>query len=402
MDKNPSEGNELWRLLQGDSDLPAADTGEAAAEDPAEASAPASSSKLPPGRRPPIKSFPDPVWRDQPEDLDASPVNPGSDQYMAQDSSGPVGPVSTDTSQLQKILSQAVDDDFEYKPQTADQHGDVDIAVKAFNRMQEELIFCKHHRETEATAQCPSCQAFYCQACLIVRRGKLICRDCAEAEFAPTEEEVLAALEMGMDAPPADTQIGEQERPEFEIGGSFLGGEGRPTNTFGQLLAWMLDFVLVRGLILLAVWLLGSMLADNPHPLLHLLDAESSEARRAAVVNTLLLMGLPNGKWLAVLPLLVVIDMIYQFTCLLFFNRTVGMSWVGIRVVTEWGEYVGAGSALARSAVSALLLGGPATLIGAVFPDFRGPQDMAAGTMVINYSGLKRVDAYETIPIKRA
>jgi uncharacterized RDD family membrane protein YckC len=391
MDKNPphDEGNELWRLLQGDAPTPA----------PAPEPPPV---PLPPEERAQVKPFPDPDYRgDDQQSLDATKPNPGSDNYIAQDSSAPVGPVNTDTTMLQRILSSSdlpADLDYTRGSLGAD---DVDDTVRGFNRTAGEVIHCKNHPELESVAQCPVCQAFFCQACLIVRRGRLICRDCAEAEYAPTEEEILAAQELGLEAPPADTQITEKEHPEFELGSGMFGGEGTPTNTLMQCVAWLLDFALVRGFLLLAVWLLGALLHDNPHPLLHMFDGETGAARQSAVINTLLLGGLPSGTWLSVLPVLVLLDFLYQFITLGFFNRTTGMSWAGMRIVTEWGDYASFGAVAARSAVYSVLQGLPAVLIGAFFPDTRGPHDMAAGTLVVNYSGIKRVDAYETLPIKR-
>ena len=392
MDSNkpPSDGNELWRLLQGD-------TPEAGEESPPADAAPDVPARPAPGRRAPVASFPDPEWRDEEQQgLGSSAPNPGSDNYIAQESSGSGAPVSTDTSQLQKILAADVDADFEYRPVNV-AVDDVDRAVREFHRGAVEVVHCRKHPERESAAQCPVCQAFFCQECVTVRRGRLLCRDCADAEYAPSEEEILAALEEGRDAPAAADQIGEKERPEFEVGGSFLGGEGRPTNTLWQLLAWALDFALVRGLLLLGVLLGGAMLADNPHPLLHMLDGDTFAEKQQAVIATLLL-GQPLLK---VLPLLLGLDFLYQFACLVFFNRTIGMSWVGMRVATEWGDYAPFSACAVRSIVASALLGGPAILIGLLFPDYRGIHDMAAGTLVINYNGLKRVDAYETVTVKR-
>jgi len=45
-------------------------------------------------------------------------------------------------------------------------------------------------------------------------------------------------------------------------------------------------------------------------------------------------------------------------------------------------------------------LGWPAIILGWFFPGYRGPHDYAAGTLVINYAGVKRIDAYETVQIK--
>jgi hypothetical protein len=404
----PPGGGDLWRLLQGETEpepdstppdsaksAPSSATGASETEAPPAPVIPPRTPKAPPGVR--RTTTPDQGPLAEP---DAEVVNPGSDNYIAQDSSGPVGPVSTDTSQLQKILSASTEEDFEYRPQGVAVE-DGDAAVRAFHKGSMEVIHCKIHPERESVAQCPVCQAFYCQDCLIVRRSRLICRDCADAEYAPTEEEIFAAQEMGLDAPPADTQIGEKERPEFELGSTIFGGEGKPSNPFMQLLAWAIDFGLVRGAIFLFVMFFGSAFEHNSLPLLHILDGKTAALRQQDVIQTLLLGGLGNGTWLRTLPLLIGIDFLWQLAGLLFFNRTVGMSWAGLRIVTEWGDYAPFTACLIRSLVYAVLMGIVAIVPGAFMPDFRGLHDMAAGTIAINYNGLKRVDLYDTIAIKR-
>jgi uncharacterized RDD family membrane protein YckC len=224
---------------------------------------------------------------------------------------------------------------------------------------------------------------------------------CVEAEYAPTEEEIFAAQELGLDAPAADTQIGEIERPEFELGATMFGGEGRPSNPIMQMLAWAIDCGLVRGAVLLVVMFFSSAFGNNDLPLLHMLDAETAAERQNAVIQTLLLGGLGNGTWLRTLPMLMLLDFLWQFIGLVFFNRTIGMSWAGLRIVSEWGDFAPFGACAIRSLVYSVLLGIIAVIPGAFLPDFRGLHDMAAGTITINYSGLKRIDLYDTIAVKR-
>jgi len=105
----------------------------------------------------------------------------------------------------------------------------------------------------------------------------------------------------------------------------------------------------------------------------------------------------PAVPWLIMMAIL---DFLYFFLTNMFNNRTFGMSWVGCRMVTEWGDFVSAGAVAVRTLVFMVFLGWPAILIGVFFPAYRGPHDYVAGTIVINYAGVKRVDAYETVQIK--
>ena len=105
----------------------------------------------------------------------------------------------------------------------------------------------------------------------------------------------------------------------------------------------------------------------------------------------------PPVPWII---LFAIVDFLYYFVTLAFFNRTAGMSWLGCRLVSEWGEFVSFGGVALRTLLFMIMLGFPAIIIGWFFPAFRGPHDYAAGTLVINYAGVKRVDAYETVQIK--
>src|SRR5688572_8036280 len=127
----PPGGGDLWRLLQGETDsehdstTPDTENAEGNRPAPSAAGTPTAPGGPAPPTVPPRTPKAPPGVRRSPADQsatseaepDAAVVNPGSDNYIAQDSAGPVGQVSTDTSQLQKILSASTEEDFEYKPQ---------------------------------------------------------------------------------------------------------------------------------------------------------------------------------------------------------------------------------------------------------------------------------------------
>lgn len=316
------------------------------------------------------------------------------EQYIPQDSD-PVEQVSVDASNIQKILinPDSVADDVDYRTRE-DSDQDYDSAIREYYREAGALVTCRDHPEREAADRCPECEAYYCQDCIVVRRGKLLCRSCAETLFTPTEEEVLAAQEQGLESPKAE--VTPKEAPEFQIGNSMFGEEGQPASPLKRLLALALDLLLTRVLFGLVLLVAGYLMQNSPSPVFHLFDAVDGESTMFRVFKAFFLFQ-PVMPWLIIMA---VIDFLYFFLTAVFTNRTVGMSWVGCRLVTEWGDYVSAGAIAVRTLVFMVFLGWPAILIGVVFPAYRGPHDYAAGTLVINYSGVKRVDAYETVQIK--
>jgi uncharacterized RDD family membrane protein YckC len=297
---------------------------------------------------------------------------------------------------LQKVLAdpKLLDEDYEYRPAGREPE-DFDSAIRSFYRDTETAIRCKNHPDTAAVSQCPECQAYYCQDCMVVRRGRLMCRDCAETLFVPSEEEVLGMQEDT--AGHVDPGVALEEHPEFQVGGSFFGMEGHPTHPFKRLLALILDLLVTRIVVLVLLLVLDNTLfANSASPVFHVLDPADGETLLKTIVAAFLF-ARPYMPWLIVF---IVVDFVYFFATLSFFNRTVGMSWTGCRLVTEWGDFVPFGSVALRTLVFMVCLGWPAILIAWLFPAYRGPHDYAAGTLVINYAGVKRVDAYETVQIK--
>ena len=272
--------------------------------------------------------------------------------------------------------------------------GDFDEAVTRFYRDSAGTVTCKNHPDRTSLSQCPVCSAYFCQDCLVVRRGKLVCRDCATAAYVPTEEEILSAQEHGLAGPEGDVRP--EEHPEFQVGASWMGAEGRPASPLKRLIAIGIDLAVTRVFVLLLALVLGAMFSGYSSPFFHLFDRVDGAAPMQRIIDAAFLLK-PLIPWLIVFA---IADFLYYFGTLSFANRTLGMSWLGCRLVTEWGEFVPFSAVALRTLVFMVCLGAPAVIIGWFFPGFRGPHDYAAGTVVINYAGVKRVDAYETVQIK--
>jgi uncharacterized RDD family membrane protein YckC len=297
--------------------------------------------------------------------------------------------------QIERILSdpESMVDTVDFRP-TADEDDDYDAAIRNFYRDTGTTVMCKDHPEVPSVDQCPQCEAYYCQECLVVRRGRLICRTCAVSEYVPTEEEILEAQEFGQGETPAE--ITPEERPEFQVGSALLGLEGRPTHPLKRLVALAVDLLITRLMVLVLAAIAGGLLSHQPGAFFHLFDQAQGEPIVARFYQAFVLLR-PVVPWLIIFA---VIDFLYLFLSMSFFNRTLGMSWLSCRLVTEWGDFVGFGAVALRTLVFMVCLGWPSILLAWFFPAFRGPHDYAAGTIVINYSGNKRVDSYDTVQIR--
>jgi len=275
-----------------------------------------------------------------------------------------------------------------------DDDDDYDVAIRTFYRDTGTTVMCKNHPDVPSVDQCPLCEAYYCQDCLVVRRGKLICKTCAVSEYVPTEEEILEAQEFG--AGGTHAEITPEEKPEFQVGSALLGLEGRPTHPLKRLGALAFDLLITRLLVLVLAAIAGGLLSHQPGAFFHLFDQAQGVSVVAKLYQAFVLLR-PVVPWLIVFA---VIDFLYFFLTMSFFNRTLGMSWLSCRIVTEWGDFAGFGAVALRTLVFMVCLGWPAVLLAWFFPAFRGPHDYAAGTIVINYSGNKRVDSYDTVQIR--
>lgn len=361
---DPSAGAELWRLLQEDGQL----AGEAEGK-----------------QTDPSHPRPFPL---QPEDHLAAEEMEQWQRYRADDTSAEDDARASRLRRMIETPEELSKEGFEFDQSTRrpSAGSDFDPAL----REEMPLIACRVHPDEPSVAQCPECQAFYCQDCLVIRRGRMLCRDCAQTAFVLSEEEVIQAQEEGRDA---DVGVAAEIPPEFQLGS--FGLEGAPASPLKKTLAWVFDFLITKGLLILLVWL-GAMfdLSFIPEPARAVFARGAEGAMLGRVWASFLLSPL---AWL---PLAAAIDFVYFFLTGCFFNRSIGMSWAGSRIVTEWGEYVSFGSVAVRSIVYVLCLELPAILVSFFFRSYRGPHDLAAGTVEINYSGIKRVDAYETIQLQ--
>jgi uncharacterized RDD family membrane protein YckC len=335
-----------------------------------------------------------------PQQISHEPMPDGyeSDAFVNPKTAAPSSEPEPGAAILQRILSAPEDlgEDFEYRPASAvDTSGDFDKALLYYYRDTGIAVHCRNHPEEPASGgQCPECTAYYCQECMVVRKGRFLCRDCASAMFVPDAEEVISAQERGLDTPEND--VLPQAFPEFQVGNEMFGREGSPASPVKQLIALLLDFVLLRAIEIGLLFLASVFFQTYPAKIFHLFTPEDGQTVVQTVIQAALLMR-PIVPWLIFFA---VVDYLYFFLCLSTANRTIGMSWTGCRVVTEWGDFVSYSAVAVRTLVFMVCLGFPAILIGWVFPAFRGPHDYAAGTLVINYAGVKRVDVYETVQIK--
>jgi uncharacterized RDD family membrane protein YckC len=362
---DPGSGAELWRLLQEDGHI----AGEAEGKY-TEPSHP--------------KPFPE-----QPEDHLAAEEMEQWQRYRADDTAAEDDARASRLRRMIETPEELAKEGFEFEQSTRrDQghDGDFDPAL----REDVPLIACRIHPEVPSVAQCPECQAFYCQECIVIRRGRMLCRDCAQTAFVLTEEEVIQAQEEGRDA---DVGVAAEVPPEFQLGS--FGVEGAPASPLKKALAWVFDFLITKGLLLGLVWLAAMLDLGFVPDAARAVFAKSAEGAMLGRV-----LASVAAHPLAWLPLASAIDFVYFFLTMSFFNRSIGMSWAGSRIVTEWGEYVSFGSVAVRTIVYVLCLELPAILLSFFFGNYRGPHDLAAGTVEINYSGVKRVDAYETIQLQ--
>jgi uncharacterized RDD family membrane protein YckC len=368
-------GDSLWQILHDPGQLsPAAPP--PAAPTPAAPRPPAQ-----PGGAPVVERVQAPApWQRSPGG--APPAAPADD---------------TSGSLIQRILTapEELGPDFEYRPDTVVETEDFDKALLNYYRDTGITVSCRNHPDAPASGgQCPACTAYYCQACMVVRRGRYLCRDCADALYVPSAEQVLTAHERGLEMPEHD--VLPETYPQFQVGNELFGREGSPAYPAKQLLALLIDFVVVRALELIVLLVLSIFFSHTEARVFHLFLAGGDEPVLKRVIEASILLR-PAVPWLIFFA---VLDYFYFFFSLSLANRTIGMSWTGCRIVTEWGDFVGFSAVALRTLVFMICLGVPAILLGWIFPAYRGPHDYAAGTLVINYAGVKRVDVYETVQIE--
>jgi len=280
------------------------------------------------------------------------------------------------------------------EPETTapDSASDMDEAVRLYYRGTAE-VNCRNHPDTPSIAECPICGSYYCRECMVIKKGKLICKACAESEFAPTEEEILDRIGKGT-TEDEELDFLPDTPPEFNPSGLAAGGEGRVSNVFKRILAFLIDIALLRIIYVAGFALISTLLWGM------------SGGKVPSVVS------IGGGNfWVGVklvfltiihfrpLPVLLFLDFIYFFLCYTIVNRTIGMSWLNLRIVSVYGDFVTIGASALRALVLVLSFGG-SIIIALLHPTRMGLHDMLAQTYEINFSGLKRVDVYETISLK--
>jgi uncharacterized RDD family membrane protein YckC len=255
----------------------------------------------------------------------------------------------------------------------------------------EAVVYCRKHPETPASSQCPNCAAYYCNDCLIIKRGRLLCRQCAEALYAPTEEEVI---EMGEGAYKHSGDFLPQAPPEFNPYAFGESVEGRLSNVFKRLISFVIDVFIARILYISSYTVLSLLLAGlSKGAVRSVLDlGNGSVTAGIKVVSNSVFHYHP-------ILLILLLDFLYFFISFAIANRTPAMSWLNMRIVTVYGDFVGLGACAINSLVLVVTLGF-SIIIGFIHPRAMGLHDMAAGVYVVNYSGIKRVDVYETVNVK--
>jgi len=182
--------------------------------------------------------------------------------------------------------------------------------------------------------------------------------------------------------------------PAFNPTGTGEGGEAHLAHPLKRIVVFIVDLVIARVLYFAAFIVLSLLLAAVS--LGHIPSVLTLGHGSFGLGMKVLLLNL---AYFRPLPLILVLDFLYFFLSYLFFNRTLGMSWGNLRIVTLDGDFVSIGECALRSMVLVFTLG-LGIIISLGHRQRMGLQDILAQTYVINYSGLKRVDPLETISVK--
>lgn len=289
----------------------------------------------------------------------------------------------SETSKLSQILSggmggafEEIDTVEETKPKATTE--DILATPSTFGE-ETAVIYCRKYPDKIATAQCPECQAYFCSDAMTIYKGKLMCVDCAENLRSMILGEISARK--GIEA--IDEEIKHEiieNIPDFDPSGR--ADAGYVASPFKRAFAGILDIVFIIVLSIIVQYFLA---------------ASQGGERNSVYIQKAIEAGLFKAWPQALWNFLVAFG--YLFLLHLIGNRTWGMLIVGIRVVTIYGDYVGFIPSLIRSIV--LLL---TNIVGWVFCFFNQYRqelcDFAAGTCLINYSGLRAVDPMDNIQIK--
>ncbi len=252
------------------------------------------------------------------------------------------------------------------------------------SRAEEISVNCYHHPDRRATTICPKCSIYYCSECMTIRKGKLMCKTCTEVEYAVADDQIKIGVEETL-----EEKIAPQRPPDFNPYGTATHSEGTFANPIIKIIAYILDLAIARVLYFILFAVFGFILIA--------ISAKFSIAGYS---------GMIAKYWPAVFQfnkltylIFMFADLLYFFFSLTFKNRTFGMSWLNMRVITLYGDFVGVTSCFIRALI--LVLTFNVTEIFAFFsPKKQALHDWLASVVVINYSGIKDVDPYETISIE--
>jgi len=240
-------------------------------------------------------------------------------------------------------------------------------------------VFCYKHPDNPATFQCPECEVFYCDEDATLWHGKLVCTDCAkklEAEWVARK-----GLVPGVDYQPEEEKhLFAETPPDFDPSGSLAAG--MVASPVRRAVQGVLDLAFIRLLLLIYFYMIYQPPAEGFTYGGFLLDFWQRI--------------LPGGSYFL---LAWVIDFVYLFLFLAFQNRTLGMWLLNMRVCTLFGDFLSPGQVFIRTLVQVPTFG-----LGLVISPFLSTRqalhDLAAGSVVINYSGLRAIDPNDQVVVK--
>ena len=216
---------------------------------------------------------------------------------------------------------------------------------------------------------------------MTLRKGKLICKTCAEVEFAVPEDQIV----IGEDEP-LEKQIRPDKPPDFNPYGTVSHSEGKFANPLLRIAAFALDIAFSRIVYFVLYFFFTFIMLS--------LSGKFTPLAFGAEIREYLPSTLHYRPWYVFM----IADYLYFFLLLALKNRTFGMSWLNIRIVSIYGDFVGIASVALRTAI--MIVTANVTELFAFFsPKWQSFHDWLSQVVVINYSGIKDVDPYETVAI---
>ena len=219
---------------------------------------------------------------------------------------------------------------------------------------------------------------------MTIRKGKLMCKTCSEVEFAVSDDQIKINVDESL-----ESKIAPERPPDFNPYGTATHSEGTYANPIRKILAYILDLAIARVIYFILFAIFGSIIIGISGKIAVISYPDLMKSYWPAIVT------LKFGTFFAFM----IADLFYFFLSLAFKNRTFGMSWLNMRVVTLYGDFVGITGCFMRSLIVVLTFS--VTEIFAFFsPKHQAFHDWLTSVVVINYSGIKDIDPYETISIE--